>query len=153
MILEQKKTVHDPIGLTISPFSQEDLNILDAQIRFIDLLEDENWFSREVNKMDLIVASASQQKRHLFESLKVSKERRIYLENRKLYIQEQMEISRQQRATVASEARKLHARTISSDSSTKRSSDAPKIPPALRNLLLQSKGQISEEDLRKLGIL
>lgn len=146
---EQKKTVHNPIGTTIPPFSQEDLCIIEAQIKFLDLLEDPQWFDREVNKMDLAIASASQQKRHLFESLKVSKERREYLEQRKSFIIEQMEIARQQRASLASANRKAASKA----SGGAQERVEKKIPPALRSLLLQAKGQISEEDLKKLGIL
>lgn len=118
-------------------FTSEDLEILNAQIRYLDQIDDVQWFEKTVSDLDSRITKLQVEKQHLYDMLDLSPSRRQYLDERKLYIQEQMEEARDRRRLEAEQRSKAKA---ASNPTTKSSGPrAERIPKALQDLL-RSKG-------------
>jgi hypothetical protein len=148
----EKKTTHDPIGTSIPPFSSEDTYILDHQLMYLDWIDDEGNFESEVSRIDSSIALLSESKRKLFEDRRTSPERRVYLEQRKVFILKQIELRRIQQAVVAEQRRKENAK-LSRRSSRTRTRTRKLSPTDQETLRLLQANGVSRELLENLGLV
>jgi hypothetical protein len=129
----------------LSIFSSEDLEIILGQLRYLDCIDDESWFEHQISQIDNQISKLTSHKNKLFEDRSSSPNRRDYLNDRYVYIENEMEKSRLARAKIAEEKR---ARSTASTPREKRVS----IPLALRKLLEEKKLSIDPKLWKELGI-